>query len=557
MAAEVKHFAARIPKLNLVLNTNSCSFVRTRHLHGAKFTRWKSRLSLASWWSARLRTESSVAGVEPCSNEAKLKGLSERGLRFVGDKAKSIGQPTPDSHPHLMEEDEITPGITKKEYRDRRQRLLSLLAKTHFGESHDKHLVIIPSNPTKFMTTDVPYPFRQNTDFLYLTGFQQPDAVLVLQSVEGLPLPAHKSTLFIQPHDPKKVLWEGKRPGTKDAILFFGFDESYSIRNLASVLIDRYAGKDFCVWYDSLRPTHPTIHEEISKVLFHTAKFSYKNLLVLGHNIHMLRLIKSDAEIKLLRESASLASRAITKVMRSTRPGLEESHLHTILEYECRMGGAERLAYPPVVASGPMANTLHYINNTQVLRDGELVLMDAGCEYHGYASDITRAWPVSGKFSDPQRELYELVLRVHKKCLKLCQKDVSLDYLHHAMLLLLGEELIRIDFLPKNLTESQLKKAAGEFCPHSVGHYLGMDTHDTHLVSKGLGLHPGMVITVEPGIYISENNKNVPERYRGIGIRIEDDVLITGNGPDVLTAECPKEVEDIERLMNGTEAARL
>ncbi|XP_020627393.1 probable Xaa-Pro aminopeptidase 3 [Orbicella faveolata] len=125
------------------------------------------------------------------------------------------------------------------------------------------------------------------------------------------------------------------------------------------------------------------------------------------------------------------------------------------------------------------------------------------------------------------------------------------------MLLLLGEELIRIDFLPKNLTESQLKKAAGEFCPHSVGHYLGMDTHDTHLVSKGLGLHPGMVITVEPGIYISENNKNVPERYRGIGIRIEDDVLITENGPDVLTAECPKEVEDIERLMNGTEAARL
>ncbi|KAL9988651.1 hypothetical protein ACROYT_G003121 [Oculina patagonica] len=561
MAAEVKHFAARIPKLTLVLKTNSRTFVRIRYIHGTKFTRWKSRPPLAACWStSRMRTESTlsgIAGVQPCSNEENLKSLSERGLRFVGDKSKTIGQPTPESHPHLMEEDEITPGITKKEYRDRRQMLLSLLAKTHFGETHDKHLVIIPSNPTKYMTKDVPYPFRQNTDFLYLTGFQQPDAVLVLQSVEGLPLPAHKSTLFIQPHDPKKVLWEGKRPGTKDAILHFGFDESYSIRNLASVLIDRYAGKDFCVWYDSLRPTHPTIHDEISKVLFHTEKFSYKNLLVLGHNIHMLRLIKSDAEIKLLRESASLASRAITKVMKSTRPGLEESHLHTILEYECRMGGAERLAYPPVVASGPMANTLHYINNTQLLRDGELVLMDAGCEYHGYASDITRTWPVSGKFSDPQRELYELVLRVHKKCLKLCQKEVSLDYLHHAMLLLLGEELININFVPKNLTESQLKKAAGEFCPHHVGHYLGMDTHDTHLVSRGLGLHPGMVITVEPGIYISEDNKNVPERYRGIGIRIEDDVLITESGPEVLTDECPKEVEDIERLINNTETARL
>lgn len=495
---------------------------------------------------------SRLTGEVADSNEAKLKCLSERGLGFAGDKSRTIGQPTSESHPHLLEEGEITPGITKKEYRDRRHKLLSLLAKTHFGETHDKHLVIIPSNPVTYMTTDVPYPFRQNTDFLYLTGFQEADAVLVLQSVEGLPFPAHKSTLFIQPYDPKRELWEGKHPGTKDAILFFGFDESYSIRNLATVLNDRFAGKDYCVWYDHLRPTNPVVHDEISKVLFHTEKFTYKNLLILGHNTQMLRLVKSKAEIKLLRESASLTARAIVKVMRSTRPGLEESHLHNIVEYECRMAGAERLAYPPVVASGPMANTLHYINNTQVLRDGELVLMDAGSEFHGYSSDITRTWPVSGKFSEPQRELYELVLRVQKKCLKLCQKDASLDYIHHAMLLLLGEELIQIGFLPSNLTESELKKKAAEFCPHHVGHYLGMDTHDTHMVSRGLGLHPGMVITVEPGIYISEDNQKVPERYRGIGVRIEDDVLITENGAEVLTAECPKEVEEIERLMSAT-----
>lgn len=150
-----------------------------------------------------------MAGLEEISNEEKLKNLSERGLRFSGDKSKTIGQPTPDSHPHLMEEDEITPGISKKEYRDRRHRLLSLLAKTHFGETHDKHVVIIPSNPRLYMTTDVPYPFRQNTDFLYLTGFQEPDAVLVLQSVDGLPLPAHKSTLFIQPPDPKSHIQFG------------------------------------------------------------------------------------------------------------------------------------------------------------------------------------------------------------------------------------------------------------------------------------------------------------------------------------------------------------
>lgn len=559
MAANVKRIAAQIPKLTLFSITNRRLFVG-RFLHGAKFTRWKCRhrnATMSAPQACEESTWSSIAGPETLAKEEKLKSLSEKGLRFVGDKAKTIGQPTPESHPHLMEENEITPGITKKEYRDRRHKLLSVLSKTHFGETHDKHLVVIPSNPTKHMTIDVPYPFRQNTDFLYLTGFQEPDAVLVLQTLEGQSLPAHKSTLFIQPPDPKRELWEGKRPGTKDAILFFGFDESYSIRNLAPVLIDRYAGKDFSVWYDSLRPTHPMIHEEISKVLFRSEKFSYKNLLTLGHNVHMLRLIKSEAEIKLLRQSASLTAQAITKVMKSTRPGLEESHLHTILEYECRMGGAERLAYPPVVASGPMANTLHYINNTQVLRNGELVLMDAGSEYHGYASDITRTWPVSGNFSEPQRELYEVVLRVHKKCLQLCQKTVSLDYLHHAMLLLLGEELIGLNMIPKNLTESQLKKVTAEFCPHHVGHYLGMDTHDTHMVSRGLGLHPGMVITIEPGIYISADNTKVPERYRGIGIRIEDDVLITEKEPEVLTAECPKEIEDIERLMNNTEIARL
>ncbi|CAH3025515.1 unnamed protein product [Porites evermanni] len=552
--------ATRITQFHLAFTVNSRVFVCKWQLHKTTFSRWTAALQnhvCASFFHPNSRSFSRVAGLEEISNEEKLKNLSERGLRFSGDKSKTIGQPTPDSHPHLMEEDEITPGISKKEYRDRRHRLLSLLAKTHFGETHDKHVVIIPSNPRLYMTTDVPYPFQQNTDFLYLTGFQEPDAVLVLQSVDGLPFPAHKSTLFIQPPDPKRELWEGKRPGTRDAILFFGFDESYSVRNLPSVLTDRFAGKDFCVWYDHLRPPHPTIHDEISKVLFNSEKFTYKNLLILGHNTHMLRLIKSEAEIKLLRQSASLTAKAFKKVMKSTRPGLEESHLHNIVEYECRMAGAERLAYPPVVASGPMANTLHYINNTQVLRAGELVLMDAGSEYHGYASDITRTWPVSGKFNDAQRQLYELVLRVHKKCIKLCQKGASLDYIHHAMLILLGEELAKINFIPKNLTESHLKRAASEFCPHHVGHYLGMDTHDTHLVSRGLGLHPGMVITVEPGIYISADNSEVPERYRGIGIRIEDDVFITENGPEVLTAECPKEVEDIERLMSSADLARL
>ncbi|KAK3728244.1 hypothetical protein QZH41_019620 [Actinostola sp. cb2023] len=571
--------------------------------------------------------------------------------------------PTPQRRSRgLPENTYVTPGITKKEYIDRRHNLMRILSQTHYGSTHDKHVVIIPSNPDKFMTTDVPYPFRQNTDFLYLTGFQEPDAVLILETQQGNSLPYHKSLLFVRPRDPRRELWEGSRAGVQGAINVFGVDEAYSIKDLTAKIIERYSNKDYCIWYDHLHPSHPRLHAELKHVLFATPQFKFKTLLVLGHNLHMLRLIKSPSEIKLMRRSGSIASQAIKKhhhhhhyditiiiiitfiittiitttiiiilitiiiaiititiittiiiiiiatfnfiiitiiiviiiiiittttttiiiimggvttclltrrvtvlqVMSMTRPGLEESHLHTTMEYECRIQGAERLSYPPVVAGGSLANTLHYINNTQLLRDGDLVLMDAGCEYHGYASDITRTWPVNGTFSETQRQLYDIVLRVQKKCLSLCRKDVTLDFIHHAMLTFLGEELIsnrfrmsgkptarsyEIGILSKDLTDAEKKKAASDYCPHHVSHYLGMDTHDTHLVSRGLGLQPGMIVTIEPGLYIPGNAKNVPKRFHGIGIRIEDDVLITENGHEILSEECPKEPEEIEKLM--------
>ncbi|XP_001626195.2 xaa-Pro aminopeptidase 3 isoform X1 [Nematostella vectensis] len=480
-------------------------------------------------------------------NQDNFNNLNNKGS--PPDIAEYIGQPIHATHPHLVGDGELTPGITKKEYKDRRHKLMSLLYNTHFGELHDKHLVIIPGNPNQFMSTDIPYPFRQNTDFLYLTGFQEPDAVLLLESKDGLSMPYHESLLFVRPRDKKREMWEGSRAGIQGAINIFGADEAYSVNDLSSILQERYGGKGYCIWYDHIRTTNPLLHAEISGVLFKTPEFTFKRLLSLGHKLHMLRLIKSPAEIALLRKSASVAAQSITKVMQNTRPGMEESRAHALMEYECRMQGADRLAYPPVVAGGALANTLHYINNTQVLRDGDLVLMDSGCEYHGYASDITRTWPVNGTFTGPQRELYDIVLEVQKTCISLCHKDITLDYLHTVMLTLLAEGLVKAGILPNNLTESQTKQVAVELCPHHVGHYLGMDVHDTHLVSRSLSMQPGMVVTIEPGLYINSNNKIIDKRYHGIGIRIEDDILITEEGQEVLSAECPKDPEEIEKLM--------
>ncbi|CAH1776311.1 unnamed protein product, partial [Owenia fusiformis] len=475
--------------------------------------------------------------------------LKTQGNKFctcLPEYQRYFGQPSAQTHPHIIsKEEEVTPAITKEEYAQRRNTLMSNLSK--YGINKDSsNILIIPSAEKQYMTHDIPYPFRQNTEFLYLCGFQEPDSALVIFN-EGK-TSSHKSVLFVPKRDPNSELWDGPRSGIDGAIALTGIDEAYNMSEL-ELFLNKYLthSNKFTLWYDTQRTPVPNVHNStISEFIKQKKHCSIENPKRL---LHMQRLLKSPAEIELMRHTTEVASQAFIDVMAFSHPGVNEAHLYAKMEVECRMRGADFLAYPPVVAGGNRANTIHYIANNQLIDGTEMVLMDAGCELHGYTSDITRTWPVSGTFTDAQREVYEAVLEVQLACIKLCKVGCKLDDMFRAMVHMIGKQLIRLGIVPESTSDSEIYKLARDICPHHVSHYLGMDVHDTPSVSRSLAIQPGTIITVEPGMYFPKDNTKIPERFRGIGIRIEDDVLITEEGPDVLTHNCPKTIGAIEHVM--------
>ncbi|XP_022108080.1 probable Xaa-Pro aminopeptidase 3 isoform X1 [Acanthaster planci] len=461
-----------------------------------------------------------------------------------------LGQPTPFTHKHLLKTNEITPEITRQEYMDRRTDLMSAIGRSFSSASGSEHVVVVLSADKKYMTDDIPYPFRQNTSFLYLTGFQEPDSALVLESILGRNLPEHKATLFVQQRDPERELWDGPRAGTEGALQFLGIHECQPIGDFSEKLHSLASSKsELVAWYDVFKPPHAALHKEVQETFVQQCRNRGHPVNILENVLQSQRVIKSPAEQNLMQTSASVAANAIKDVMEFSQPGINESILYAKLDYSCRIRGAEFLAYPPVIAGGNRANTLHYISNNQEILNNELVLMDAGCEYHGYASDITRTWPVNGRFTDPQAQLYQAILDVQKDCIEMCTVGGTLDQVYHFMLAELGKRLQEMRILPSGLAEWEICKMAKQYCPHHVGHYLGMDTHDTGRISRSSQLQHGMVVTIEPGLYIPELDTSAPAKYRGIGIRIEDDILITDKGPEILSAECPKEIEELEKLI--------
>ncbi|XP_053263300.1 xaa-Pro aminopeptidase 3 isoform X2 [Podarcis raffonei] len=434
-----------------------------------------------------------------------------------------LGQPSPFTHPHLLKPGEVTPGLSQVEYALRRHKLM---AQIHSEVPGMDHTVILLSNPTYYMSNDIPYTFHQDTNFLYLCGFQEPDSILVLQTVPGKPLPSHKALLFVPRRDPSRELWDGPRSGTDGAVALTGVDEAYTIEEFRH-LVAKLKDESSMVWYDFAKPVHPQLHSDYLLHLAEVKARSKNRIRAIRHLVQNLRLVKSAAEIERMKIAGKVTSQ---------------------FEFECRARGADILAYPPVVAGGNRSNTLHYVKNNQLIKDGEMVLLDGGCEYSGYVSDITRTWPINGRFTSPQAELYQAVLEVQKSCLRLCSPGVSLENIYSLMLTLTGQKLKDLGILQKSTTENHLFKAVRKYCPHHVGHYLGMDVHDTPDVSRSIPLQPGMVITIEPGIYIPEDDVSAPERFRGIGIRIEDDVVVTENTPLILSADCPKEIYDIEQV---------
>lgn len=458
---------------------------------------------------------------------------------------KTYGQPTAATHPHLLKDGEVMPHIQRSEFQERRQKLIESIAYHSAKNNKDlkRHLIIIPSATKQYMSDKIPYVFRQSTDFLYLSGCLEPDSCLVLATTDS---PSqHFVTMFLREKDSHSELWDGPRTGIEDAINLFGVDQGLPMTELGNYIqFYMKSNPQSILWYDYISPVQKNVHNVMQELL----KEKFNNMWESPNSfIHRLRVIKSPAEIALMQKTCDIASDAIVKTIEFSKPGLSEHQIFANVEYECKMNGAEYLAYPPVVAGGNRANIIHYINNNQVVSDGEMVLMDAGCEYHGYSSDITRTWPINGTFNPQQAAIYEALLSVQTDLIKLCYDFPSLDHLFESMCLLLGKQLKEIGLIPRNASSSTVMKTAYQFCPHHVSHYLGMDVHDTPTVTRSIKLQPGMVITVEPGVYISHNHR-VPKEFQGMGVRIEDDVLITKDGPVVLTRKCPRTLAEIEKL---------
>nr|XP_054487810.1 xaa-Pro aminopeptidase 3 isoform X2 [Agelaius phoeniceus] len=365
--------------------------------------------------------------------------------------------------------------------------------------------------------------------------------------VFGAAQPLHTPTSAQTRRDPNRELWDGPRSGPDGAIALTGVDEAYTIEEFRH-LVAKLKGESNVVWYDLRKPVHAELHSDYMQPLADIKARSKNRIQAVRHLVQNLRLIKSPAEIERMKIAGRVTAEAFTETMFASKTPVDEAFLYAKFEFECRTRGADILAYPPVVAGGNRSNTLHYVKNNQLIKDGELVLLDGGCEFSCYVSDITRTWPVNGRFTKPQAELYQAVLDIQKSCLSLCSPGMSLENIYSLMLSLIGQKLKDLGVLQSSITDSHFFKAVRKYCPHHVGHYLGMDVHDTPDISRSIPFQPGMVITIEPGIYIPEDDVSAPERFRGIGVRIEDDVVITEDAPLVLSADCPKDIYHLEQI---------
>ncbi|KAL2490373.1 Metallopeptidase M24 family protein [Abeliophyllum distichum] len=443
---------------------------------------------------------------------------------FSTSTVRDVGQPTAATHPHLLKEGEITPGITSDEYVSRRKKLLELLP--------EKSLAIIASAPVKMMTDVVPYTFRQDADYLYITGCQQPGGIAVLGHECGL-------CMFMPQSLPDDVIWQGEIAGVDAALGTFKADKAYPMKALNKIL--------------------PRMIES-SPQLFHNVKTAHSSYVGLeafqkaSYNgkvkdfsvyTHEARWVKSMAELNLMRNSASIACQALLLTMLHSKTIPNEGMLSAKVEYECRMRGAQRMAFNPVVGGGCNGSVIHYARNDQRIEVGDLVLMDIGCELHGYASDLTRTWSPCGRFSAAQEELYHLILETNEECLRLVKPGTSIREIHNYSV-----DKLRRGFKKIGILKDDLPRSYHLLNPTNIGHYLGMDVHDCSTISYDRPLKPGVVITIEPGVYIPSDFDG-PERYRGIGIRIEDEVLITEAGYEVLTGSIPKEIKHVESLLNN------
>jgi len=399
-------------------------------------------------------------------------------------------------------------------------------------------LVIIPGADEMLRNADTQYPFRQESNFYYLSGFAEPDSILVLRI---LPKKA-EYILFVRPNNPTKEVWTGKRAGIDGARQQYGADTAYLISEFASKL-QEWLPKTETIYYPfAVKPEFDRLLlAEANKTIFRDVNG------ILGE----MRLIKSAAEIELMQKATDISAQAHIRGMQTCKPGMMEYKLAAEYEFVFTNGGCAAPAYPPIVAGGANACTLHYVDNNAELRAGELVLVDAGGEYEYYAADITRTYPVNGKFTSEQRAIYEIVLRAQQAVIKALRPGVSCRLPQEISTRVITEGLVDLGILTGTIDELIEKRAYFPFFMHGCSHWLGLDTHDAGVYKMNgqwRELAAGMVLTVEPGIYIRPES-GADKRWNNIGVRIEDDVLITADGNKVLTQAVPSEIAEIEAIM--------
>jgi len=417
----------------------------------------------------------------------------------------------------------------------------------------DDSAIIVASSPVKSRISDTDYLYRQDSNFYYLSGYEEPESILLIRPY------AKKDNfiIFCRDRDPLKEQWDGFRSGQKGAVKDFGANKSLSISSADSLMPELLEGAKN-IYYSMSSPCglDKRINAWVDQIRLNTRAGAEppQNLLSLDSIIHEMRLLKSDEEIEVMKQAAEITTEAHIRAMKAVKPGMFEYQLEAEYLYAFNKNGARAPAYNSIVGGGNNACILHYVENNSELKDGDVVLVDAGCEYKYYASDVTRTFPVNGSFTEEQKQIYSVVLEAHKQSMDQLQPGNKWNLAHEKSVEVIVEGLIDLGIIKSSKQEAIDTGEYSKFYMHRIGHWLGMDVHDVGSYKQDgdwRDLEPGMVMTIEPGIYILDSLEGVEDKWKGIGVRIEDDVLVTKKGFEVLTPDIPRSIEEVESTVQS------
>ena len=433
--------------------------------------------------------------------------------------------------------------IDNKELKRRRKRLMDMIG--------SDSIAILPTSSVYIRNRDVEFPFRPDSDFYYLTAYPEPEAVAVLipDRVDG------EYIIFCREKDEEMETWHGRRAGLEGACDIYGADDAFPIEDMDDILPGLIEGHER-IFYN-MGQDQNFDHRVLNWVnqirdKSRTGVTAPEEFISLNHFLHDMRLYKSRNEIKLMQQAARISASAHKRAMQSCKPGMHEYQVEAELMHEFMRNGAQAAAYPSIVGSGANGCILHYTENRDQLNAGDLLLIDAGAEYHGYASDITRTFPVSGEFNRAQRQVYDLVLAAQQAAIEQVKPGNHWNDPHDAAVRVLTEGMVELGILKGNPKQLIKDQDYTKYYMHRTGHWIGMDVHDVgdyKLDGEWRMLEPGMVMTVEPGLYLPAGMRGLPKKWWNIGVRIEDDVLVTKDGYDILSKDAPKNADDIMELM--------